>query len=113
RMTKSTCPSRYPPLVSALKSRASVAGSHETYVILGAPNATSPRITPSPNPLRGGSTTTRSIFNFPPNLFKYCSVVARTAFTFEGELYSRSAWEVGDDSTAITCSNSQFRNEEN
>src|SRR5918911_5141796 len=79
----------------------------------GGSNRVMPAITLSPNPFRGGSTTTKSGRSLPSSLLRYWYTVARTAFTFGGELYSRSAWEVGDDSTAITLLNSRCRTEEN
>ena len=55
--------SAYPALRSARRSRASVAGSQDTYTIAGAPTSARREVVSAPSPARGGSTTIRSGFD--------------------------------------------------
>ena len=47
----------YPASIRARRSRASVAGSQDTYTMAGAPTSARREVVPAPSPTRGGSTT--------------------------------------------------------
>src|SRR5262249_22721990 len=95
------------------KSRARVEGSHDTYVRRDGLSLARLRTTFSPSPLRGGSATTRSGRSSEETCSTYCSVVARIAFTSRPQLCFKSACDVCEASTAITCAKLPARTDEN